>query len=217
MQAPRTILLRPLDACLSLAGGEQLWALRLSTFPRPQGGQAPPFWAVAGGARAFPGRGRWLVVRVVGFPDLEVCGWGKRWGSPSLGLEGLIRGDGWGPPFPVGGLSWTPHVNHPPGGTSQARVAMTTGWARSRFLETLRSAPSPEALTEPLQKLGGGREEGAPTARGRRQDAPHPTASKCGGGAEHAAGSRLLTQGPCHPGAGRGRAPPPPWTRPLPR
>lgn len=99
---------------------------------------------------------------------------------------------------------------HQPG-----RVVMTTGWARSRFLETLRSAPSPEALTEPPQKLGAGREEGAPTARrGRRQDAPHPTSSKCGGGAEHAAGFSLLTQGPCHPGAGPAGAPPPPLTRP---
>ena len=88
---------------------------------------------------------------------------------------------------------------------------MTTGWARSRFLETPRSAPSPEAPSEPPQKLGAGREEGAPTARGRRQDAPHTTSSKCGGGAEHAAGFSLLTQGPCHPGAG---PPPPPLTRP---
>lgn len=116
----------------------------------------------------------------------------------------------------MGDLNWTPHVNHPPGGTSRARVAMTTGWARYRFLETPRSAPSPEALTEPPQKLGGGREEGAPTARGRRQDAPHPTATKCGGGAEHAAGSSLLTQGPCHPGAEpRPGRRPPTLTRPA--
>ena len=74
--------MRPLDACLSLAGGEQLCALGLSTLPSPQGGQPPPPfepWQAAP-EHFLVGEGGWRCGWLA-FQTLR-CGGGEKMGLP---------------------------------------------------------------------------------------------------------------------------------------